>query len=124
VPKKDLDQALRELFRVCRVGVFFSSVASDMTPERIEELDMDEGLHSLHSLAEWAEKFKRHGFRLATRDPRRLAQAWKIELDANPELGPVPWYASAQAMQHCFYSKPNAPPPPRKRRRRLAVKAK
>jgi SAM-dependent methyltransferase len=113
VPEEDLDQAVRELLRVCRVGVFYGGYTSDMTIGVIEAYDIFEGVHSMFTLWEWSEIFLRNGFRMATCDAKALDQAWKIETDANE--GDVPWYPDAESMRYCFYSKPNGPPPPARR---------
>jgi monoamine oxidase/SAM-dependent methyltransferase len=122
LPEKYLDQAIRELFRVCRVGVFYGGFTSDMTVGVIEAYDIFEGVHSLFTLWEWSEIFMRNGFRVATSNTKRLARAWKIEVDANE--GDIPWYPDAESMRYCFYSKPDAPAPPRKQRKRNATQAR
>ena len=118
VPEADLDQAIRELFRVCRVGVFYGGYTSDMTREVIEAYDIFEHTESAFTLWEWSELFMRNGFRVAASHPKILARAWKIETEANE--GDAPWYPDPESMRYCFYSKPNAPPPPQKSRRRIS----
>jgi monoamine oxidase/SAM-dependent methyltransferase len=105
LPEEDLDQAIRELFRVCRVGVFYGGYTSDMTVGVIEAYDIFDDARSLFTLWEWSELFLRNGFRVAASDPKVLGRAWKIETDANE--GDVPWYPDAESMRYCFYSKPN-----------------
>jgi len=119
IPEKDLDQAIRELFRVCRVGIFYGGYTSDMTTGVIEAYDLFEDAVSLFSLREWSEMFMRNRFRVATSNPQALAKAWKIETDSNE--GDYPWYPNADSMRYCFYSKPDAPTQPRKKRRPRAV---
>lgn len=114
LPEKDLDQAIKELFRVCRVGVFYGGFTSDMTVGVIEAYDIFEEVASMFTLWEWSEIFMRNGFRVAASDTKILARAWKIETDANE--GDVPWYPDAESMRYCFYSKPNAPLPPQKKK--------
>ena len=115
VPEKELDRAVRELLRVCRVGVFFGGITSDMTREVIEDYGVLEDVRSLYSCLEWSEIFLRNGFRVAVSDPKVLRRAWKIETDANE--GDYPWYPDAESMRYCFYSNPSAPT--RTRRLRL-----
>jgi ubiquinone/menaquinone biosynthesis C-methylase UbiE len=115
IPEKDLDQAIRELLRVCRVGVYYGGSTSDMTTDVIEANDLFEGTVSLFTLWEWGEMFMRNGFRIATSNQKRLARAWKIETDSNE--GDCPWYPDADSMRYCFYSKPNAPKEGSRRRR-------
>ena len=104
VPEADLDQAIRELLRVCRVGVFYGGFTSDMTIGVIEDYDIFEDVRSLFTLSQWSEIFLRNGFRVAASDPKVLARAWKIEFDANE--GGTPWYPDAERMRYCFYTKP------------------
>lgn len=115
VPSQDLDRAIGELARVCRVGVFFGTFAADMPVA--EAFDIHDGVHSLLSLAEWSKRMQRHDFHLATRDPRRLARAWKIEVAANAKRQMLPWYPDAQAMRYCFYSRPGVRPKAAKKKR-------
>ena len=122
LPEGDLDQAIRELFRVCRVGLFYGGYSSDMTPTVIEAYDIYEDATSLFTLWEWSEIFMRNGFRVATSDQKRLARAWKIEVNAND--GEYHWYPDPDTMRYCFYSKPDAPPPPTRKRKKLLLKAK
>lgn len=119
LPEKHLDQAIRELFRVCRVGVFYGGITTDMTLGVIEGYDILYKANSLFTLWEWSEIFMRNGWRVATSDQKRLARAWKIECDANE--GDVPWYPDAESIRYCFYSKPDAPSQPVRKRRPRAV---
>jgi monoamine oxidase/SAM-dependent methyltransferase len=119
LPEADLDQAIRELFRVCRVGVFYGGYTSDMTVGVIEAYDLFDDAASLFTLWEWSELFLRNGFRVATSDRKALKRAWKIEVDSNE--GDFPWYPDQESMRYCFYSKPNPLPPPA--RKKLGVRA-
>ena len=100
---EDLDLAIRELNRVCKTGIFFGSITSDMRPEIIEEHELFEGVSTLTTLWDWSELFIRNGFNIATCDPEIVAKCWKIEIEANE--GGSPWYPNAEAMRYCFYSK-------------------
>jgi protoporphyrinogen oxidase/SAM-dependent methyltransferase len=106
VPPDQLDAAVRELFRVCRHGVFFSGVTADMTREVIEDYNLFQGVRSLYTLWEWSEIFMRNGFRMAVADQKTLAKIWKIESEI--EEDDWYWYADAESMRYCFYSKPAA----------------
>jgi protoporphyrinogen oxidase/SAM-dependent methyltransferase len=103
----EVEIAIREMLRVCRIGVFLGSITSDMTAEVIEDHDLFEGVSTLTTLWDWSEKFIRCGWRIAAADPKILARAWKIEVVAN-EGGP-PWYPNVETMRYCFYTKPGAP---------------
>jgi protoporphyrinogen oxidase/SAM-dependent methyltransferase len=113
VPEDKLDQAIREMFRVCRVGVYFGSITSDMTEAVIEKHDLFEGVQSLFPLWEWSERLMKAGFRPAINDLETLAKVWTIETEANE--GGDAWYPDQDSMRCCFFSKPGAPPQPEKR---------
>ena len=104
------------------MGVFFGGITSDMTREVIEAYEILESVRSLHTLGQWSEVFVRNGFRIAARDPKMLAPAWKIEIDANE--GDFLWYPDAESMRYCFYSKPVPAPVAAKPRRRKAMSRK
>jgi SAM-dependent methyltransferase len=104
VPPEDLDQAVAELWRVCRRGVFHGTLTAEMTLGGVEN-DDDEDTRSSYSLKKWSKIFDRNGFQVATQDPQCLAQVWQIEIDACASLGQVPWYPDAARMALCFYSK-------------------
>jgi SAM-dependent methyltransferase len=106
LPEADLDRAIAELFRVCRVGVFYGGVATDMTCEVIEAHELFDGVRSFLTLWEWSEAFLRHGFRLAATDPKVVARAWKIEVESNE--GDFPWYPDGESIRYCFFTKPGA----------------
>lgn len=106
VPEEFVDKAIQELFRVCKVGVFFGGITSDMTKEVIEYHEIFDGVQTLGTQWEWAERFTRNGFRLAMLDQKVLKKAWKIECDANED--DYPWYPDMETMRYCFFSKPDA----------------
>jgi protoporphyrinogen oxidase/SAM-dependent methyltransferase len=103
LPENDVDQAIRELHRVAKCGVFFGGITTDMTREVIEKHDLFYGVKTLGTLWEWSERFLRNGFRLAVMDARTLARAWKCETEANE--GDDPWYPNRESMRYCFYTK-------------------
>jgi monoamine oxidase/SAM-dependent methyltransferase len=107
LPEEDLGQAIAELFRVSRVGVYYGGVATDMTCEVIEAHDLFDQVRSFLTLWEWSEAFLRQGFRLAVSDPKIVARAWKIEVKSNE--GDFPWYPDGESMRHCFFTKPGTP---------------
>ncbi|HKR62799.1 MAG TPA: FAD-dependent oxidoreductase [Thermoanaerobaculia bacterium] len=102
VPQHLLDQAIRELWRVTKHGVFFSSVAKDFGREVIRKYDLLDGANSVMTLKEWSEIFERNGFRVATEEPGALSKIWEIERAA---CGGETWYRSAASMRYCFYEK-------------------
>jgi ubiquinone/menaquinone biosynthesis C-methylase UbiE len=108
VPAEHLDQAIKEMFRVCRVGVFFGGVTSDMTKEVIEDYNLFKGVQSLYTLWEWSEIFMRNGFRVATADAKTLKRIWEIESEIDED--DWYWYPDAETMRYCFYTKPQAAP--------------
>ena len=105
LPEESIDDAIRELFRICRIGVICGSIATDMTTEIIESEDLFYGLQTFASMPEWGEYYTRNGFRLAIQDQTVLRRVWRTEQKAN--LGGTPWYPDAETMRYCFFSKPS-----------------
>ena len=105
VPAKDLDQAVRELLRVCRVGLFHGTFTAEMTLGGTEADEANEEIRSLHSLPKWSKILRRNGFLLATTDAERLDRVWQLETDACALRGQQPWYPDNRTMRYCFYSK-------------------
>jgi len=103
VPPDKVETAMREMARVCRKGIFFGGITTDMTTEVIERHDLFYNVATLCTGREWSEKFLRNGWRIAIVDPNILARAWKCECDAN--TGDLPWYPSPGVMRYCFYTK-------------------
>jgi SAM-dependent methyltransferase len=104
VPEDDIDQAISELFRVARKGVFFGGITADMTREVIEEHELFRGVQTLWTTGQWAERFMRNGFRMAITDAAVLDAAWTIECASNE--GAYPWYPDRKALRSCFYTRP------------------
>jgi monoamine oxidase/SAM-dependent methyltransferase len=107
LPPEFVDQAIRELFRVCRIGVYCGSISTDMTKELIEDEDLLYGVRTFATMLEWAEIYQRNGFRLAIGDPGVLEKVWQIEQEASD--GDPTWYPDAETMRYCFFSKPGVP---------------
>jgi monoamine oxidase/SAM-dependent methyltransferase len=106
VPEAFQEQAISELFRVVKIGVFFGGITSDMTKEVIEYHEIFDGVQVLETQWAWAERFMRQGFKLAVVDQKILRKAWKIEVDSNED--DYPWYPNKETMRYCFFSKPDA----------------
>ena len=105
LPEESIDNAIRELFRICRIGVVCGSVATDMTREIIVSEELFYGVETFASMQEWGEYFMGNGFRLAIQDPNVLRRAWRIEKKSNE--GVTPWYPDSETMRYCFFSKPS-----------------
>jgi ubiquinone/menaquinone biosynthesis C-methylase UbiE len=108
VPESDIDQAVSELFRVCKFGLFHGTLTSEMTLGGTEADEIDEVFRTLYSLGQWHDIFVRNGFRIAIENARTLAQVWQIEIDACAKAEQEPWYPNAETMRYCFYSKNHA----------------
>ena len=104
LPQDRIAQAIRELFRVCRVGVVFHGVTTDMTEEVIEEFELFAGLQVFWTFAEWSAAMVGAGFRPAISDPVVLDEVWRIEQEADPD--DWDWYPDKETMKHSFFSKP------------------
>ena len=103
LPPRDVEQAIRELHRVVRVGVYFGGITSDMTRKVIKEHDLLYEVRTVMTLWQWSDLFLKNGFRLASVSPQSLRRVWRIETKANQ--GGLPWYTGADAMRFCFYTK-------------------
>ena len=103
LPPRDVEQAIRELHRVVKVGVYFGGITSDMTREVIEEHDLLYEVQTVMTLWQWSQLFLKNGFCLASVSPQSLERVWRIETKANE--GDFPWYTGADAMRFCFYTK-------------------
>src|SRR5437588_225426 len=101
VPPVDVEQAIRELYRVVKVGVFWGGITTDMRQEVIDKHDIFYGVQTLGTLWEWAELFLRNGFRLAIKDQKTLTRTWRCEVKANE--GDATWYPNRDAMRYCFF---------------------
>jgi phosphohistidine phosphatase SixA/ubiquinone/menaquinone biosynthesis C-methylase UbiE len=102
VADSDLDQAIREMRRVTRRGVFFGSIAKDMGREHDEDgEDLFYGIKTLLTLRQWSERFLRNGFRLAISNEQVMAKVWKLEKRFNDG---DPWYPNRESMKYCFYT--------------------
>src|SRR5580658_7078829 len=110
IPEVQLGMAIRELHRVCRRGVIFASLTSDMNPELFKR-DLLVGVTALMPTWEWGELFTANGFGIAATDADTLDRLWRCEEKYNE--GDDPWYPDRDSLRYCFYNKlPAAPPPP------------
>ena len=99
-----IGQAIKELFRVCRVGVVFQGVTTDMTEEVIEDYQLFAGLRTFWTFSEWSDAMVCGGFQLAVSDPVLLDEVWRIEQEAEDD--DYDWYPDKEAMKYSFFSKP------------------
>lgn len=101
--EEDLNLALRELHRVTRHGILFSSITSDVSPQtRLNNNYLFLGLKTLNTTREWSQRFLSNGFRLAVVDDRVLEDVWRCDIEADEG---EPWYSSRESMRYCFYTK-------------------
>ena len=101
LPEDSIDDAIRELFRICRIGVVCGSIATDMTSEIIKSEDLFYRVGTFASMPEWGEYYTRNGFQLAIQDPKVLRRVWKIEKKSNE--GGAPWYPDAETCDTAFF---------------------
>jgi SAM-dependent methyltransferase len=104
LPEEKIDQAIRELLRVCRVGIVFHGTATDMTEEVIEDYELFAGLQTFWTFSEWSDAFVRNGFQLAVSNLDLLDEMWCIEQEADED--DWDWYPNKESMRHSFLSKP------------------
>ncbi|MBI3505933.1 MAG: FAD-dependent oxidoreductase [Proteobacteria bacterium] len=101
VPDASLSDALAELHRVSRHGVFFGSVTADLAVDLMAKYDLVDGVPRLRSFWEWSELFRDAGFEFAVEDPTLLAKLW--EAVAASGFGTGVWFDDAESLRHCFY---------------------
>jgi SAM-dependent methyltransferase len=106
LPEQIVGQAIKELFRVCRVGVLLQGVATDMTEEVIEDYELFKGLQTFWTCSEWSDAMLRAGFKLAVSDPAVLDEVWRIEQETDED--DWNWYPDKETMRYHFFSKPSA----------------
>jgi SAM-dependent methyltransferase len=103
LPEEKIDQAINELFRVCRVGMVFQGTATDMTEEVIEDYKLFAGLQTFWTCSEWSDAMVRNGFQLAVSNSAVLDEVWRIEQETDED--DLNWYPNKESMRHSFFSK-------------------
>jgi SAM-dependent methyltransferase len=102
VAGSDVDEAIREIRRVTRLGVFFCSFVKDIERDRDGDGEnLFYGIRTLLTLPQWSERFLANGFRLATSNEQVMKKVWKLEKRIN---GDVPWCRSRESIRYCFYA--------------------
>jgi len=104
LPEEKIDQALKEFFRVCRVGMVFQGVTTDMTEEVIEDYMLFKGLQTFWTFSEWSDAIVRNGFQFAVSNPALLDELWRIEQETDED--DWNWYPNKESMRYSFFSKP------------------
>ena len=104
LPEKEIDRAIKEMFRVCRVGIVLSGVTTDMMEEVIEACELFAGLQTFWTYSEWSDAIVRNGFQFAVSDPALLDDLWRLEQAADSD--DWNWYPNKESMRNCFFSKP------------------
>ena len=104
LPEEKIDQAIKELFRVCRVGVVLQCVTTDMTEEVIEAYELFAGLRTFWTFSDWSDAMVCGGFQLAVSDSVLLDEVWRIEQEAEDD--DCDWYPDKETMKYSFFSKP------------------
>ena len=104
LPEEMISQAIKELFRVCRVGVVLHGVTTDMTEDVIGDYELFNGLQTFWTCPEWSDAMVSAGFNLAVADPVLLDEVWRIEQET--DVDDWDWYPNKETMQYHFFSKP------------------
>ncbi len=104
LPEGKIGKAIKELFRVCRVGVVLHGATTDMTEEVIEDYQLFKGLQTFWTFSEWSDAMVRAGFRLAVSDPVVLNELWRIEQET--EEDDWDWFPDKETMKYTFFSRP------------------
>src|SRR5262252_9225295 len=103
LPESRVERAIRELYRVTKRGIIFSSITSDLDVEIIRKYDLLRGVRTLSTWWEWSEIFLDYDFDLAITEPEILAQAWQRTIRAGKGTGA--WYEDGESLQYSFYTK-------------------
>ena len=103
VAEERIGSALDELWRVCRNGLIFGSVTSDLTPAVLDRYDLLRGVQRLATWWEWSEDLFNAGFGLAIQDTPMLNRLWEKTMAAR--CGSGPWYRNPEALRYCFFRK-------------------
>jgi len=103
LPEDKIDEAIREMFRVCRLGVLYQGTTTDMTEEVIAHYQMFAGLRTFLTFSEWSDAFVRNGFKLTVADSASLERVWRVEQQT---YGDFEWYPNKESMRFSFFSKP------------------
>ena len=78
VPDSSLEDALAELHRVSRRGVFLGSATAEQALDLAAQYDLVDGVPRLRSFWEWSELFRDAGFELAVEEPALVRPALGI----------------------------------------------
>lgn len=102
LPDATLPDALAELRRVARRGVFFGSVTAELAFHNLPRYRLADAVPRLRGYWEWTEHFREAGFAPALEDPALLARLWEDVV--NSGYGPTVWFEDAECLRHCFYA--------------------
>ncbi|MBI1244996.1 MAG: NAD(P)-binding protein [Alphaproteobacteria bacterium] len=97
-----LPDALAELRRVARRGVFFGSVTAELALHNVERYELTDAVPRLRGYWEWIEHFRDAGFAPAPIDGALLARLWETVLAAG--YGPDVWFEDAECLRDCFFT--------------------
>jgi monoamine oxidase/SAM-dependent methyltransferase len=106
LPPPAVEKAIEEACRVTRGALVLASVTIDLPIDLIERHDLLDGVQTLGSRWDWAEKLYASGFVHALSDTLRLDKAWKRVDAAGTGLGQ--WCEDPESLLYCAYEK--APP--------------
>jgi SAM-dependent methyltransferase len=101
-PADRIAGALAEIRRVTRFGVIVSSVTTDLAIDFIERFGLLQGVETLNSRWDWAEKLYAAGFSHALAGLERLDKAWAAVKARG--AGPGQWYEDAESLLYSVYA--------------------
>ena len=101
--KRGVGDALSELHRVAKRGVYFGSVTADLTSEVCDRYDLLRGVKKLATWWEWSELFFDEDFDMAIQSQEMLDALWERTLAA--DKGPGRWYEDAESLRYCFFNR-------------------
>lgn len=103
VSPRYIGRAVAELHRVAKRGVYFGTITSDLTSERLDQYDLLRGVKKLATWWEWSEIFHELDFELSLEDESLIEALWARTEQAHAHLGG--WYEDAESLRYCFYTR-------------------
>jgi monoamine oxidase/SAM-dependent methyltransferase len=99
--------AIEEIWRLARQGMFLGSVTIDLPVDLLERYDLIRSAKALGSRWDWSDRLHAAGFVHPLMESPRLDEVWKRAVSAG--AGPGHWCEDAESLLYSFYQR-NAKP--------------
>lgn len=103
IPEHQLNQVIKELYRVTKRGFIFAGISSDINPLWLKQKEQLQNVKTLMSLWEWSEIITPVGYQLLSLNAQTLHALWQAMLHQakkNPR-----WFSHKECLNYCFYGK-------------------